>query len=73
MSLSLKLGYSALASAKVKTECIFSEVWWAIQFGSFYPKIELFFKPEWTKGGPHKNKFWVFLNSEMIDTNSTCK
>ena len=37
---------------------------------SFWPKIEVFYRPEWTKGGPHENEFWVFSNSEMNITNS---
>ena len=46
------------------------KVWWAVWIGSFWPKIEVFYRPEWTKGGPHENEFWVFSNSEMNITNS---
>ena len=27
--------------------------------------MEVFYKPEWTKGGPYENEFWVFSNLEM--------
>ena len=32
--------------------CLLSrKVWWALWIGSFWPKIEVFYRPEWTKGG----------------------
>ena len=31
--------------------CLLSrKVWWAVQIGSLFPKIEVFYRPEWTKG-----------------------
>ena len=28
---------------------LFRKVWWVVQIGSFWPKIEVFYRPEWTK------------------------
>ena len=28
---------------------------------AFTSKIQVFCRPEWTKGGPHENEFWQFL------------
>ena len=36
----------------------------------FWPKIEVFYRPEWTKEEVHENEFWVFSNSEMNASNS---
>ena len=36
----------------VTSGCLLSrKVWWAVWIGSFWPKIEVFYRPEWTKGG----------------------
>ena len=43
-------------------------MWWAVWIGSFWPKIEVFYRPEWTKGGSHDNDFWGFPNSELFQT-----
>ena len=75
MSWSLKNGYLAPAVWQhiyrflVTSGCLFSrKVWWAVWIGSFWPKIEVFYRPEWTKGGPHDNEFWGFPNSELFQT-----
>ena len=44
-------------------------MWWALWVSSFWPKIEVFYRPEWTNEGPHENEFWSFSNSEMNITN----
>ena len=31
---------------------------------AFTSKIQVFCRPEWTKGGPHENEFWQFLKCE---------
>ena len=50
----------------VTSGCLLSrKVWWAVRIGSFWPEIEVFYRPEWTKGRPLKNEFCVFSNSEM--------
>ena len=37
------------------------KAWWDVWIGSFRPKIEVFYRPEWAKvGTPHGNEFWVF-------------
>ena len=30
---------------------LFRKVWWAVRIGSFFSKIEVFYRPEWTKDG----------------------
>ena len=36
----------------VTSGCLLSrKVWWAVQISSFLPKIEVFYRPEWTEGG----------------------
>ena len=37
---------------------------------AFTSKIQVFCRPEWTKGGPHENEFWQFSNTKMNITNS---
>ena len=38
----------------VTSGCLLSrKVWWAVQIGSFWRKIEVFYRPEWTKKGGH--------------------
>ena len=32
---------------------------------AFTSKIQVFCRPEWTKGGPHKNEFLQFSNAKM--------
>ena len=51
---------------------LFRKVWSAAWIGSFWSKIEVFYRPEWIKGGrgPHENEFWVFSNTKMNVTNS---
>ena len=48
----------------VTLECLLRKKWRAVGVGSFLPKIEVFYRLECTKGGPHKN-----ANSEMDVTN----
>ena len=46
------------------------KVWWAVWIISFWPKNEVFYRPEWTnRWGPHENEFWAFSNSEVNITN----
>ena len=55
----------------VATACLASRIaWWAVPTSVFWPKIEVFYKPEWTKGGLHESELWVFSNLEMNVTNS---
>ena len=49
------------------------KVCWAAQIGSFWPKLRYSTDQNGPKGGPHKNEFWVFLNSEMNVTNGAQK
>ena len=43
----------------------FRKIWRPVQIGSFWPKIEVFYRSEWTKGGTTWKQFWIFSNSEM--------
>ena len=44
--------------SKVTLGCLLSrEVWWAVVVGSFWPNIQVFYRPEWTKGVPMKMNF----------------
>ena len=44
---------------------LFRNLYWAAKISSLWPQIEVFYRPEWTKGRPHENEFWVYSNSEM--------
>ena len=47
--------------------CLFSrKLWWAIGVGSFWPKIEVFYRP-------HEIEFWLFSNSKMNVTDRSKK
>ena len=37
---------------------------------TYTSKIQVFCRPELTKGGPHKKEFWQFLNTKMNITDS---
>ena len=41
------------------------KVWWAAQIGSFWPKVDVFYRSKWIMEGGDKNEFWVFSNAEM--------
>ena len=41
--------------------CLLSrKVWWAVWIGSFWPKIEVFYRPEWTNVGTTWK--WILIN-----------
>ena len=42
----------------------------SIRIGRFCPKLRYFTDQNGPKGGPHKNKFWLFSNTKMNVTSS---
>ena len=60
----------------VTSRCLISsKVWWAVQIGRFWPKIEVFYKPESTTWRDHmKMNFEYFqIQNWMLQTVSTGK
>ena len=48
---------------------LFRKVWWAVWIGSFWPKIEIFYRPEWTTWGT----IWKWISSIFKFRNEYCK
>ena len=59
----------------VTSGCLLSrKVLWAVRIGSLWPKIEVFYRPEWTKGGTTWKlvltiKFLQHKNTKQAKTN----
>ena len=43
----------------------FRNVWRAVRIGHFCPKLGYFIDQNGRKGGPNKNRFWLFSNRKM--------
>ena len=58
----------------VTSDCLLSrKVLWAVRIGSFWSKIEAFYRPEWTKGGTTWKLILSIFSSvvnEAIEKNS---
>ena len=68
----LPSGNITLHGFLINSACRLSrKVWWAVQNGSFFPKLSYFTDQNGVKERSHGNEFWLFSNTKMNTTNNT--